>query len=203
MLSVYPLPHIPQYLQLFLKGIFLSADLLPTPYFKRTKVQNGLSLISTLREFCHTDSHWRHKLGFFFMIDISFMEIVPCAWQFSFVSWGADDCTYPKCAMGTAFVPELRGNFFATENCFYTSEVVLYPVVVVAVMIVTDRLLLTHAFSQLNSCWIQNEIQHWKRVKNADKISNRHDLCALWAYTVFLLSSSFLNCLSRHHWRRL
>lgn len=140
---------------------------------------------------------------FFFMIDISFMGIVPCAWQFALVSWGADDCTYPKCAMGTAFVPELRGNFFATENCFYTSEVVLYPVVVVAVMIVTDRLLLTHAFSQLNSCWIQNEIQHWKRVKNADKISNRHDLCALWAYTVFLLSSSFLNCLSRHHWRRL
>jgi hypothetical protein len=71
---------------------------------------------------------------------------------YSLLQKDQDDCTYPKCAMGTAFVPELRGNFFATENCFYTSEVVLYPVLVVAVMIVTDRLLLTHAFSQLNSC---------------------------------------------------
>jgi hypothetical protein len=41
----------------------------------------------------------------------------------SSVVLGADACTYPKCAIGSAFVPELRGNFFATGNCYYTSEV--------------------------------------------------------------------------------
>jgi hypothetical protein len=66
MLSVYPLPHIPQYLQLFLKGIFLSADLLPTLYFKRTKVQNGLSLYQYTERVL---SHWfslKAQIGIFF-----------------------------------------------------------------------------------------------------------------------------------------
>jgi hypothetical protein len=44
-------------------------------------------------------------------------------WPESSVVLGADACTYPKCAIGSAFVPELRGNFFATGNCYYTSEV--------------------------------------------------------------------------------
>ncbi|CAM6105167.1 unnamed protein product [Calypogeia fissa] len=35
---------------------------------------------------------------------------------------GSESCLYKKCAIGTAFVPELRGSFFATENFFYTSE---------------------------------------------------------------------------------
>ncbi|KAG6547500.1 hypothetical protein Mapa_010948 [Marchantia paleacea] len=35
---------------------------------------------------------------------------------------GRDNCLYKKCAIGSAFVPELRGKFFATENFYYTSE---------------------------------------------------------------------------------
>ncbi|KAL3685910.1 hypothetical protein R1sor_003932 [Riccia sorocarpa] len=35
---------------------------------------------------------------------------------------GQDGCLYKKCAIGAAFVPELRGKFFATENFYYTSE---------------------------------------------------------------------------------
>jgi hypothetical protein len=100
MLSVYPLPHIPQYLQLFLKGIFLSADLLPTLYFKRTKM---IALTQNVR--------WELLL---------FQNYEGTSLQLRTVSI------------------HLRWSF--------------YPVVVVAVMIVTDRLLLTHAFSQLNSC---------------------------------------------------
>ncbi|KAL2653869.1 hypothetical protein R1flu_021997 [Riccia fluitans] len=35
---------------------------------------------------------------------------------------GQDGCLYKKCAIGAAFVPDLRGKFFATENFYYTSE---------------------------------------------------------------------------------
>jgi hypothetical protein len=42
---------------------------------------------------------------------------------YSLLQKDRDACTYPKCAIGSAFVPELRGNFFATGNCYYTSEV--------------------------------------------------------------------------------
>lgn len=35
---------------------------------------------------------------------------------------GSESCLYRKCAIGSSFVPELRGSFFATENFFYTSE---------------------------------------------------------------------------------
>lgn len=35
----------------------------------------------------------------------------------------ADGCAYPKCAIGNAFIPDLQGRFFATENFFYTSDV--------------------------------------------------------------------------------
>lgn len=35
---------------------------------------------------------------------------------------GQDDCLYQRCAIGSTFVPELRGKFFATENFFYTSQ---------------------------------------------------------------------------------
>lgn len=38
----------------------------------------------------------------------------------------ADACAFSKCPIGGAYVPELKGNFFATENFYYTSEVSAY-----------------------------------------------------------------------------
>ncbi|XP_002971296.2 probable apyrase 5 [Selaginella moellendorffii] len=35
---------------------------------------------------------------------------------------GEDQCLHERCAIGSTFVPDLRGKFFATENFFYTSE---------------------------------------------------------------------------------
>jgi hypothetical protein len=45
------------------------------------------------------------------------ITVLALLWSF------ADACLYPKCAIGNAYVPKLKGNFFATENFFYTSEV--------------------------------------------------------------------------------
>jgi len=35
---------------------------------------------------------------------------------------GQDGCLYEHCRIGSTFIPELRGKFFATENFFYTSQ---------------------------------------------------------------------------------
>eukprot|EP00249_Psilotum_nudum_P020422 c27696_g1_i1 orf=367-2088(+) len=35
---------------------------------------------------------------------------------------GRDECLYQRCPVGSTFVPDLRGKFFATENFFYTSQ---------------------------------------------------------------------------------
>lgn len=40
----------------------------------------------------------------------------------NFLKMGQDECLYQSCAVGSTFVPELRGKFFATENFFYTSQ---------------------------------------------------------------------------------
>ncbi|GAQ83030.1 nucleoside phosphatase family protein [Klebsormidium nitens] len=40
---------------------------------------------------------------------------------------GSDACAFAKCPIGGAYVPELKGNFFATENFFYTSEFFKLP----------------------------------------------------------------------------
>ncbi|MCO5598051.1 hypothetical protein L7F22_052141 [Adiantum nelumboides] len=39
-----------------------------------------------------------------------------------FLQIGQDDCVYQTCPVGSTFVPELKGRFFATENFFYTSQ---------------------------------------------------------------------------------
>jgi len=35
---------------------------------------------------------------------------------------GQDECLYEHCRIGSTFIPELQGKFFATENFFYTSQ---------------------------------------------------------------------------------
>eukprot|EP00252_Welwitschia_mirabilis_P002491 TRINITY_DN12448_c0_g1_i1.p1 TRINITY_DN12448_c0_g1~~TRINITY_DN12448_c0_g1_i1.p1 ORF type:complete len:551 (+),score=82.76 TRINITY_DN12448_c0_g1_i1:326-1978(+) len=35
---------------------------------------------------------------------------------------GQDDCLYQHCRIGSTYIPELEGRFFATENFFYTSQ---------------------------------------------------------------------------------
>uniref|UniRef100_A0A0C9QL94 TSA: Wollemia nobilis Ref_Wollemi_Transcript_28575_2165 transcribed RNA sequence n=1 Tax=Wollemia nobilis TaxID=56998 RepID=A0A0C9QL94_9CONI len=35
---------------------------------------------------------------------------------------GQDECVYQHCKIGSTFIPEFRGKFFATENFFYTSQ---------------------------------------------------------------------------------
>eukprot|EP01018_Ginkgo_biloba_P038555 Gb_02706 [translate_table: standard] len=35
---------------------------------------------------------------------------------------GQDECLYQHCRIGSTFIPELHGKFFATENFFYTSQ---------------------------------------------------------------------------------
>ena len=52
-----------------------------------------------------------------------------------FVSWHnrsdwvvfTDGCAYHECRLGAAFVPELEGKFFATENFYHTSKVLSFP----------------------------------------------------------------------------
>jgi hypothetical protein len=34
-----------------------------------------------------------------------------------------ENCTYQECRIGSAFVPDLQGQFLATENFFFTSKV--------------------------------------------------------------------------------
>lgn len=46
---------------------------------------------------------------------------------YSLLQHGHDACLYPKCAIGNAYIPELQGTFFATENFFYTSEFFKLP----------------------------------------------------------------------------
>lgn len=35
----------------------------------------------------------------------------------------AESCLHTRCAIGSEFIPSLRGRFFGTENFFYTSQV--------------------------------------------------------------------------------
>lgn len=39
-----------------------------------------------------------------------------------FLQIGQDECVYQSCAIGSTFVPKMKGRFFATENFFYTSQ---------------------------------------------------------------------------------
>lgn len=39
-----------------------------------------------------------------------------------FLQLGQDECVYKNCAVGSTFVPKMKGKFFATENLFYTSQ---------------------------------------------------------------------------------
>eukprot|EP00250_Pteridium_aquilinum_P018388 c24063_g1_i2 orf=155-2026(-) len=39
-----------------------------------------------------------------------------------FLQIGQDECLYHSCAVGSTFVPKLKGKFFATENFYYTSQ---------------------------------------------------------------------------------
>ncbi|KAH7423816.1 hypothetical protein KP509_12G075400 [Ceratopteris richardii] len=39
-----------------------------------------------------------------------------------FLQIGRDRCVYHSCAIGSTYVPKMKGRFFATENFFYTSQ---------------------------------------------------------------------------------
>ncbi|CAK9872681.1 unnamed protein product [Sphagnum jensenii] len=98
---------------------------------------------------------------------------------YSLLQKDQDDCTYPKCAMGTAFVPELRGNFFATENCFYTSEFFKLPV--------------TTSLAEIVDAGEHYCGQDWMHLQEEHKGVNQKDLlkyCFSTAYIVALLHDS-------------
>lgn len=107
-LPLYRAQLIHQCLQSFLEETFQSAGKLPTPFFSMDTVMNVFKinkLLCTLSPLSVPGVYLSKPL-------------TPKCGRLV-----TDACVYPKCAIGNAYIPELQGRFFATENFFYTSEV--------------------------------------------------------------------------------
>ncbi|CAK9863058.1 unnamed protein product [Sphagnum jensenii] len=98
---------------------------------------------------------------------------------YSLLQKDRDACTYPKCAIGSAFVPELRGNFFATGNCYYTSEFFKLPA--------------TTSLAEIVDAGQHYCGQDWTQIQEEHKGAEEKELikyCFSTAYIVALLHDS-------------
>ncbi|KAG0611610.1 hypothetical protein M758_7G152800 [Ceratodon purpureus] len=98
---------------------------------------------------------------------------------YSLLQHGHDACAYPKCAIGNAFIPDIQGRFFATENFFYTSEFFKLPA--------------TTSLAEIADAGEHYCGEDWTRLQEKHKSAEEKDLlkyCFSTAYIVALMHDS-------------